>query len=107
MIYELRVYTIAQGKEQALHDRFKKHTFDLFKKHGVHVCDFWTELESGKIYYICAFDSKEQREAIWNKFKNDEDWKIVKSKSEVNGTLAEKVESILLQRVDYIKPDWK
>ncbi|MEL7569834.1 MAG: NIPSNAP family protein [Eubacteriaceae bacterium] len=107
MIYELRIYTMAQGKEQALNDRFKNHTLDLFKKYGVNVCDFWTDLQGGKIYYICSFDDEQKREEIWNNFKADKDWIKAKSDSEVNGSLTDKVESILLKRVDYIKPDWK
>lgn len=107
MIYELRIYTIAQGKEKALNDRFKNVTLDLFKKYGVNVCDFWTDLKGEKLYYICSFENEQKREEIWNSFKADKDWIKAKSDSEVNGSLTEKVESILLKRVDYIKPEWK
>jgi len=107
MIYELRIYTIAPGKAEKLHERFKNITFDLFKKHGINVCDFWTNLEGDMIYYVCSFENSQMREDKWNKFKNDDNWIKAKKESEINGSLTDKVESILLKRADYFNINLK
>jgi L-rhamnose mutarotase len=107
MIYELRIYKIAAGKAKELHDRFINSTFDLFKRHGIKVCDFWVNLEGDKIYYICEFENTQKKDESWGKFRNDKDWIDVKSESEINGPLTENIQSITLKRADYFKPDCK
>jgi L-rhamnose mutarotase len=107
MIFELRIYHIAKGKEKELHKRFKDETFALFEKHGIHVCDFWEDISGEKLYYICDFENEQKREELWSGFKCDDEWIKVKSQSEINGSLVDKVESILLNRVDYVRSDWQ
>jgi len=34
-VFEIRTYTAAEGKLDALHARFRDHTLALFKKHGM------------------------------------------------------------------------
>ena len=34
-LYEMRIYTAAPGKKEALDARFRDHTIGLFKKHGM------------------------------------------------------------------------
>ncbi|SEP16710.1 NIPSNAP protein, partial [Paenibacillus sp. OV219] len=43
MIYELRVYRIHPGKIDAIRQRFSDHTFRIFERLGMQVCDFWEE----------------------------------------------------------------
>ena len=45
MLYELRVYHMHPGRLPAIHKRFSEVTLDLFKDHGIHVCDFYTDAE--------------------------------------------------------------
>ncbi len=106
MIFELRIYHIAKGKAEQLHKRFKDDTFELFEKHQIQVCDFWQDVTGKSIYYICVFDNEKQRQELWGNFKNDEKWIEVKSKSEKDGPLVDSIESIILNRADYIKPNW-
>ena len=42
MIYELRTYWAAPGKVDALHQRFREHTCQLFVKHGMTMVAFWS-----------------------------------------------------------------
>ena len=40
-VFELRTYTAKPGKIDALHARFRDHTFKLFEKHHMTVIGFW------------------------------------------------------------------
>ena len=50
MVYELRTYTTAEGRLPALHARFRDHTMQLFKKHGITNVIYWTP--AGKRQYL-------------------------------------------------------
>ena len=39
--YELRIYTAAEGKLEALNARFRDHTCALFEKHGLTNIGYW------------------------------------------------------------------
>lgn len=104
--YELRIYHAAPGKLEALHDRFRKHTNALFVKHGMEIVGFWGPIDKEKgsetdLIYVLAYPSKEAREKAWKAFGADPDWQKARKESEVNGRLAEKVDSIFLAEVDY------
>ena len=40
--FELRIYTAAPGKMDALHAQFRDHTMKLFMKHGIQNVVYWT-----------------------------------------------------------------
>jgi NIPSNAP len=40
-VYELRTYTTAEGKLDALNARFRDHTVRLFQKHGMESVGYW------------------------------------------------------------------
>jgi len=104
-VFELRVYHAAPGKMEALHARFRDHTCNLFKKHGMTVIGFWSPMapqESQQtLIYLLAFPSKEAADASWKAFQEDPEWKAVKEESEKNGALVEKVDSTFLNPTDY------
>src|SRR5690349_20596967 len=41
-VFELRTYTAAEGKLDALNARFRDHTNKLFVKHGMELIGYWT-----------------------------------------------------------------
>ena len=105
-IFELRTYTAAPGKLEALHARFRDHTLKIFKKHGMEVVAFWgpTDKEKGSentLIYVLAFPSREAREKAWQEFNADPDWQKVRSESEKNGRLTTKVDSVIMMATDY------
>src|SRR5687768_7387316 len=58
MIYELRIYHVAQGKMAALHERFQKFTLAAWAKHVLARVGFWTVLvgpDSNRLYYLLAW----------------------------------------------------
>ena len=103
--FEMRTYTAAPGKLEALHTRFREHTNQLFIKHGMQLVGYWMPADGPKadntVVYILAYPSKEAREKSWKDFQDDPDWKKAKEESEVNGKLVDKVESIFLKPTDY------
>lgn len=102
MIYELREYVAVPGKIDALHARFADHTMDLFRKHGLPVIGFWTDVANpDRIVYLLAFTDRDAQRAAWQAFQNDEEWQRVKRESEADGPIAAKMLSTTLQSVPY------
>ena len=106
-VFELRTYTAAPGKLEALNARFRDHTVALFKKHGMEVVGFWEPLdkEAGageKLVYILAHRSRAAAETSWKSFRADPEWVKVKADSEKGGgSLTTKIESVFLTGSDY------
>lgn len=103
--FELRVYTAAEGKLDALKARFRDHTNDLFRKHGIEIIGFWTPTEDPKskntLIYILAYPSKEAREKSWKEFQADPDWQTARAESEKNGKIVTHVDSTYMTPTDF------
>ncbi|HWQ32759.1 MAG TPA: NIPSNAP family protein [Blastocatellia bacterium] len=104
--FEIRTYYAAPGKLEDLHARFRNHTLRLFKKHGMQIIGFWgpTDKEKGSentLVYILAYPDRAAREQAWKAFQADPEWQAVRKKSEENGRLVEKVDSVILMATDY------
>ena len=103
-VFELRTYTAAPGKMEALNARFREHTIGLFKKQGMEVIGFWTpngEDGANTLVYLMAYPSQEARDTMWKAFMDDPEWKKVYSESQKDGPLVTKVESKMLAPTDY------
>jgi hypothetical protein len=105
-VFEMRTYYAAPGKLDALNKRFRDHTLALFKKHGMTNVGYWVPRDEKdgkgtKLVYLLAHASRQAAEKSWEAFRADPEWVRVKSESEVNGTLVEKVESVFLDPTDY------
>jgi hypothetical protein len=75
-------------------------TFKIFERRGFKVHDFWLEANgSGHLWYVLEWQSAEQMESEWIKFKSDEEWQSVKGESEKDGPIVEKINVIVLKRV--------
>lgn len=102
--YELRVYTINPGKDEALHNRFRHHTLRLFKKHGIESVGYWMPLDTNdhRLHFILRYPNREAREKSWQAFLNDPDWKAAYQASEAAGPiLARPPENQFLTLTDY------
>jgi hypothetical protein len=104
--FEIRTYYAAPGKLEDLHARFRHHTLRLFKKHGMQIIGFWgpTDKEKGAdntLVYILAYPDRAAREQAWKAFQADPEWQAARKKSEENGRLVEKVDSVILMATDY------
>ena len=105
-VFELRTYTAAPGKLDALNARFRNHTLGLFKKHGMEVVGFWEPLDKEQgagvlLVYLLAFPSRAAAEASWKAFRTDPEWLKVKADSETGGVLPARIESVFFTATDY------
>jgi hypothetical protein len=104
-LYELRIYTAAPGKLDALHARFRDHTLRLFEKHGIRNVGYWTGADEGrreKLYYLVAYPDRQAREqGLVNGIAKDPEFLRAVADSEKNGKLTSGTESILLEPTDY------
>ncbi len=94
------------GKIDALHARFTRdHTLKLFEKHHMTLIGFWrpTDDRQAKLHlvYLLAFPSQEAGVQSWKEFQADPEWKSVKTISEKDGPLVEKIESVFVKPTDY------
>jgi len=106
-VYELRVYTAAEGKLPDLLKRFREHTRHLFERHGMKNVAYWTATDEPKkantLIYILKYPSREAATASWKAFQDDPEWQQVRNKSEENGKLVEKVDSTFMVLTDFSK----
>jgi hypothetical protein len=105
-VFELRTYTAAPGKLDALNARFRDHTNKLFEKHGMTIIGFWMPIKQTegeeKLIYILAYPSKEAADKSWKEFREDPEWKKVVAETEKNGRLLSKPpESVYMAPTDY------
>jgi hypothetical protein len=104
-VYELRIYHAAEGKLDALLARFRDHTMTLFEKHGIKNVAYWLPtdepLKGKTLVYMLAHPTREAADVNWKSFREDPDWVSVKSKSEANGPLVEKIDSTFLSLTDF------
>jgi hypothetical protein len=104
-VFELRTYYAAPGKMEALHARFRDHTCKLFEKHGMTIIGFWSPTDpkqaEQKLIYVLAFPSRAAAAKSWKAFGADPEWQRVKTASEKDGKLVERVESVYMNPTDY------
>ena len=85
--------------------RFREHTIELFKKHGMEVIGFWSptgeKATPNTLVYLLAYPSQQARETMWKAFMDDPEWKKVYAESQKDGSLVTKVESTMLAPTDY------
>lgn len=105
--YELRTYYAAEGKLEALHQRFRDHTLGFFAKHGMTNLHYWVPEpnEDARLIFLLRYSDREAREAAWAALIADPEWQAAKAESERDGPLVAKAESLFLHRTDYSPDD--
>lgn len=101
--FELRTYYAAPGKLDALQARFRDYTCKSFEKHGMTNIGYWLPLENpdNKLVYVLAFPSREAAAASWKAFIADPDRQTYFKKTEENGKLVAKIESVYMKATDF------
>lgn len=104
-VYELRTYTAAPGKMDALHARFRNHTLRIFAKHGVSNIAYLVPTEGpmagNTLIYTIVHANRAAADKFWNDFQTDPEWVKAKAESEANGPLTTKVERVWLTPTEY------
>lgn len=103
MLFEMRTYTIFEGKLEALNSRFRNHTVTLFEKHGMKNIGYWIPADKpNTLIYIVAHKSRTEADKSWRNFINDPDWKNVYLTSIADGKLVSNIESVFMSPTDYL-----
>ena len=105
-VFELRTYTTAPGKLDALLARFREHTMTIFARHGMENVAYWVPADAKdgageKLVYLLAHRSREAAKASWAAFSADPEWQAVRKASEADGKIVTKVDAVFLAPTDY------
>ena len=105
-LYELRIYTAGDGKLEALHDRFRRHTDDLFTKHGMKAIGYWKPSDepqsNNEMIYVLEHKDRDSANASWKAFVGDPDWQAAYRKSTASGRLlAKSPERVYMKATNY------
>jgi hypothetical protein len=109
-VFELRTYTAATGRRDALNARFRNHTLKLFARHAITNVGYWTPMKDQKgaedtLIYLLAHKSKEAAAASFKAFGEDPDWVAARKASEEKAggalTVPNGVKSQFLRATDY------
>jgi hypothetical protein len=104
-VYEMRTYTAAEGKLDAVNARFRDHTRRIFERHNMKSVGYWTPLEGPTagttLVYILEHPSREEARQNWVAFNADPEWQKVRAESEKDGRIVAKAESVFLVPTDY------
>ena len=104
-VFELRTYTAPEGKINDLVARFRNDTLRIFEKHGMDNVGYWLPTDapasSNTLIYILAHDSRDAATKSWAAFREDPEWKAVAERTQANGPIVSKVESVFLEATDF------
>jgi hypothetical protein len=104
-VFELRTYTSPDGRLGDLQARFRNDTLRIFEKHGMDNVGYWVPADqpasSNTLIYILAHDSREAATKSWAAFREDPEWRAVAERTQANGPIVSKVESVFLTATDF------
>lgn len=104
-VFELRTYTAAEGKHDALLTRFRDHTMRIFEKHGMANVGYWTPQEAPDagttLIYLLAHPSRDAADAGWQAFLADPEWQGVFEASRSEGPLIAGLDRVFLEPTDF------
>ena len=102
MVYELRIYHMHPGRMDAIKQRFIDHALHLLDEGGIKIIDFWLDAQGNeRLYYICEYESLEERERVWKDYMQNPAWIEAKKQSELDGPIVTKVESFMMEKADF------
>jgi hypothetical protein len=104
-VFELRTYTSPDGRLGDLLARFRDDTLRIFEKHGMHNVGYWVPADapgsSNTLIYVLAHDSRDAATKSWAAFRADPEWQAVAERTQANGPIVSKVESVFLTTTDF------
>jgi hypothetical protein len=104
-VFELRTYTSPEGRLDDLLARFRNDTLRIFEKHGMHNVGYWVPTDapasSNTLVYVLAHDSRDAATKSWAAFRADPEWQAVAERTQANGPIVSKVESVFLEATDF------
>src|SRR5690606_17550811 len=107
MIHQLRIYEIFEHNKAAFHARFRDHAMRIMQKYGFEFVAIWEARDEQKteFVYILAWQDEATKNAAWENFRADEEWKEVKRVTSAQyGDLVGAIEDRVLFLTDYSAP---
>ena len=104
MIHPLRVYEIFERNKAAFHARFRDHAMRIMTKDGYEFVAMWEAKtdQRTEFIYLLAWPDVATKEAAWNEFRADEDWKNIKRVTSAEyGDLVGEIEDRVLVPTPY------
>jgi heme-degrading monooxygenase HmoA len=80
LIHQLRIYEIFERNKAAFHARFRDHAMRIMRKYGFEFVAMWESKTDRRteFIYVLVWPDIATKEAAWNKFRADEEWKDIK-----------------------------
>ncbi|HVT93702.1 MAG TPA: NIPSNAP family protein [Bryobacteraceae bacterium] len=104
-VFEIRTYTAAPGKLDALIARFRDHTTGIFNRHDIASIGYWVPQDAPQsgntLIYIVAHASREAARKHWAEFAADPEWQKVKAASEAGGKIVLHIDSVYADPTDF------
>ena len=104
-VYELRIYTTAEGRLPALLSRFGGGEIALFHKQGMRSVGYWVPDDppdsENTMVYMLAHDSRDAAQRSWAGFRDDPDWQKMARESRADGPIVTNVESTFLNPTSF------
>jgi hypothetical protein len=106
-VFELRTYHCYEGKLPNLLARFRDHTTEIFRKHGMTNIGYWVPMDEpaskDTLVYVLAYPDRESAKKSWDAFREDPEWKKVQTESELGGKIVKGVDSVYMTPTDFSK----
>lgn len=104
-VFELRTYTAPDGRLGDLLTRFRNDTLRVFEKHGMQNVGYWVPVDapasSNTLIYLLAHDSRDAATKSWTAFREDPEWRAIAERTQANGPIVSKVETVFLEAADF------
>jgi NIPSNAP len=104
-VLEIRTYTTNDGKLPALVNRMRDTETKLFAKHGMQQVLYSVAADAPQsentFIYILAHANRDAAKKSWDAFRVDPDLKSMIEKTEADGRLVKKVDSVFVNPTDY------
>jgi hypothetical protein len=80
LIQQLRIYEIFERNKAAFHARFRDHAMRIMRKFGFEFVAMWEAKTDRRteFVYLLMWPDVATKEAAWNEFRADEEWKEIK-----------------------------
>jgi NIPSNAP protein len=104
MIHQLRIYEIFPSNKDAFHDRFDNHAARIMRGYGFSILAMWETRTEKRLefVYLLAWPDDATRQARWEAFMADEEWKAIKHETAKRyGNLVGEIEDRILTLTDY------
>jgi hypothetical protein len=97
-ILELRHYTAADGRGDAVLRRLEEHTFPICASLGMRLLGYGQEPDDpDQVHYVLAWDDVDQMLAGWKTFVADPRWQAVVAETDADGPLVVTIKRTVLK----------